>query len=119
MFCSVIIPTIGRQTVTRAIYSVLEQEFTADNFEVIVVNDSGQILPDAPWQHFEQVRLINTNRRERSVARNAGAAIAKGKYLCFLDDDDWLLPRALEQFWALACQAKDAALVVWRASNSR
>jgi glycosyltransferase involved in cell wall biosynthesis len=54
--------------------------------------------------------VVHTNRRERSIARNTGAAIALGKYLCFLDDDDWLLPGALEQFWTLACQDRGA---VW------
>ena len=110
MFCSVVIPTIGRSTVSRAIQSVLEQSFAADDFEVIVVNDSGKPLPAADWQHSPQVRVMNTNRRERSFARNAGAAIAKGEYLCFLDDDDWLLPDSLEYFWTLAHQNSDA---VW------
>ena len=110
MFCSVVIPTIGRNTLTRAVHSVLEQTFTAADFEAIVVNDSGQPLPEAEWQRSERVRLITTNRHERSIARNAGAAIAKGKYLYFLDDDDWLLPDALEHFWLLAGQARDA---VW------
>jgi glycosyltransferase involved in cell wall biosynthesis len=44
MFCSVIIPTIGRTTLDRAILSVLNQDFSQDEFEVIVVNDSGQTL---------------------------------------------------------------------------
>ncbi len=35
------------------------------------------------------------------MARNTGAAIAKGKYLHFLDDDDVLLPGALEAFWIM------------------
>jgi glycosyltransferase involved in cell wall biosynthesis len=48
------------------------------------------------------VQVINTNRRERSIARNSGAAIARGKYLHFLDDDDWLLPGALNSFHRLA-----------------
>jgi glycosyltransferase involved in cell wall biosynthesis len=84
------------------VYSVLEQEFTAADFEVIVVNDSGQPLAEADWQRSDRVQVINTNRRERSVARNTGAAMAKGKYLHFLDDDDWLLPGALGNFWILA-----------------
>ena len=109
MFCSVIIPTIGRASVARTIYSVLDQDFTADTYEVIVVNDSGKPLPAANWQQSERVQVITTNQRERCVARNAGAAIAKGKYLCFLDDDDWLLPNALDHFWNLARQAGDAA----------
>lgn len=107
-FCSTIIPTIGRSTLSRAVYSVLDQTFSAADFEVIVVNDSGQLLPAMDWQQCDRVRIINTNRCERSVARNTGAAIAKGKYLHFLDDDDLILPRALDAFWMLA-QTNDVA----------
>jgi len=110
MFCSVIIPTVGRATLSRAVHSVLDQAFNHDDYEVIVVNDSAKPLPVEPWQDSPRVRLIHTNRRERSIARNTGAAIALGKYLCFLDDDDWLFPGALEQFWTLARQNSDA---VW------
>jgi glycosyltransferase involved in cell wall biosynthesis len=108
MFCSTVIPTIGRSTLSQAVCSVLNQAFTADDFEVIVVNDSGQPLPQLDWQHSEQVRVVDTNRRERSVARNTGAAIARGRYLHFLDDDDLLLPGALDAFWRLD-QSSDAA----------
>lgn len=109
MFCSTIIPTIGRSTLSCAVASVLDQAFAAADFEVIVVNDSGQPLPDMAWQHSPRVRVIDTNRRERSVARNTGAAIARGDYLHFLDDDDLLLPGALAAFWELA-QSSD---VIW------
>jgi glycosyltransferase involved in cell wall biosynthesis len=108
-FCSTIIPTINRSTLSRAVCSVLDQTFTGADFEVIVVNDSGQPLPDMDWQHSERVRVIITQRRERSVARNTGAAIAQGKYLHFLDDDDLLTPGALEAFWMLDQAASDAA----------
>lgn len=108
MFCSTVVPTIGRPSLSRAVYSVLDQKFAADDFEVIVVNDSGQPLPHMDWQRSDRVRVIDTNRRERSVARNAGAATARGRYLHFLDDDDVLLPGALKSFWALA-QVSDAA----------
>jgi glycosyltransferase involved in cell wall biosynthesis len=108
MFCSTIIPTIGRPTLSRAVHSVLDQTFTAAHFEIIVVNDSGQSLPEADWQQSDRVQVIHTKQRERSIARNTGAAIARGRYLHFLDDDDWLLPGALENLWALA-QASNAA----------
>jgi glycosyltransferase involved in cell wall biosynthesis len=90
--------------------SLLNQTFTSDDFEVIVVNDAGNSLPDMDWQQSPKMRVIATNRRERCVARNAGATIARGRYLCFLDDDDWFLPDALDHFWQLADWAKDA---VW------
>jgi glycosyltransferase involved in cell wall biosynthesis len=99
MFISTIIPTIGRSTLARAVYSVLEQDFQHEECEVIVVNDSGKDLPAEDWQKQDNVRIISTNRLNRSIARNTGAAIATGRYFHFLDDDDWMLPSAFEAFW--------------------
>jgi glycosyltransferase involved in cell wall biosynthesis len=102
VFCSSIIPTVGRASLARAVESVLAQSLPVDDFEVIVVNDSGRPLPPAAWQEAPQVRVVETNRRERSFARNAGAAAAHGAWLHFLDDDDWLAPGALASFQQLA-----------------
>lgn len=99
MFISTIIPTIVRSTLARAVYSVLEQGFQHEACEVIVVNDSGRDLPVEDWQNLPNVRIISTNRLNRSIARNTGAAIATGRYLHFLDDDDWMLPGAFDAFW--------------------
>ena len=100
-FCSTIIPTIGRDTLQRAVESALQQHFDLP-IEVIVVNDSGRPLPAAGWQADRRVRVIETQQRERSVARNVGAAVAHGRYLHFLDDDDWLLAGAYTTMAALA-----------------
>jgi glycosyltransferase involved in cell wall biosynthesis len=94
MLSSTIIPTIGRPSVARAVESVLTQGLPSDEFEVLVINDSGAPLPQADWQRSQSVRIIDTNKRERSVARNTGAAAARGKYLHFLDDDDCIVPGA-------------------------
>jgi glycosyltransferase involved in cell wall biosynthesis len=102
MFISTIIPTIGRSTLSRAVQSVLNQQFEREPCEIIVVNDSGQELAVEEWQSHPYVRVISTNRLNRSIARNTGAAIAKGRYLHFLDDDDWMLPGAFEAFWQVA-----------------
>ena len=100
--CSTIIPTIGRPTLSRAVESILKQSIPGEEFEVIVINDSGKSLAEADWQKSERVQIINTNRRERSMARNTGAAIARGKYLHFLDDDDWLVSDAYRYLWELS-----------------
>jgi glycosyltransferase involved in cell wall biosynthesis len=105
VFCSTIIPTVGRTSLQRAVSSVLQQQVEDGEFEVIVVNDSGAPLPKAAWQGAARLRVIDTGgHRERSVARNTGAALARGRYLHFLDDDDWLLPGALQVLFALAKQ---------------
>lgn len=110
MFCTTVIPTVGRPELARAVQSVLDQTCTTGDFEVIVVNDSGRPLAYADWQESDRVTVIDTNQRERSFARNTGASIAKGEYLHFLDDDDWLLPNAFQELSSLACAQTDA---VW------
>lgn len=102
MFCSTIIPTIGRPTLRRAVESVLTQTFDPQQHEVIVVNDSGRPLPPMGFEHDPRVQIVTTRQRERSVARNTGAAMARGEYLHFLDDDDWLVPGALTALRTLA-----------------
>jgi glycosyltransferase involved in cell wall biosynthesis len=94
ILCSTIIPTVSRSTLKRAVESVLQQNLSTGEFEVLVINDSGSPLAEDTWQHSQRVQVINTRRRERSIARNTGAAMARGQYLHFLDDDDWLAPGA-------------------------
>ena len=110
MFCSTIIPTVNRPTLRTAVESVLAQGVEGGDVEVIVVNDSGGALPAVPWRDAAEVRVIDTNRRERSVARNCGAAAARGAFLHFLDDDDVMLPGALTAFRQLAAENPQA---VW------
>jgi hypothetical protein len=104
MFSSTIIPTVGRPTLTRAVESVLDQIEADLPCEVVVVNDAGRPLMPASWMQSKRVTVIETQCHERSVARNAGAAVAQGQYLHFLDDDDWLAPSALGAWRALAAQ---------------
>ncbi|HSM70185.1 MAG TPA: glycosyltransferase [Anaerolineales bacterium] len=100
-FFSYIIPTIGRASLGTAVQSVLSQEFSRADFEIIVVNDSGTPLAKTEWRDSPRVKVLDTNKSERSFARNSGAAVARGKYLAFLDDDDWILPDALKNFWEI------------------
>lgn len=109
VFCSIIIPTIGRSSLNIAVNSALNQTIPAHDIEIIVVNDGSDPLPNADWHQSTVVQILNTNQHERSVARNIGAAVAKGKYLCFLDDDDWLLPDALKSF----CELDESTNAGW------
>lgn len=67
-----------------------------------MVNDSGTPLAHQPWQDSTAVQVIVTNRRERGVARNTGAAVAKGRFLHFLDDDDWIAEGAYRHLYELS-----------------
>ena len=87
MFSSTIIPTVGRPTLERTVESVLNQNFDKDQFEVIVVNDSGEPLTkNASWRTARNIQILETNRRERSFARNTGAdgytSLIDWRYAC-------------------------------------
>lgn len=104
---SVIIPTYDRPTfLAEAIDSVLGQ--TVQDFEVLVVDD-GSPRP-AQVSRDERVRLIRREHRGgEAAARNTGLAHARGRFVCFLDDDDLYAPARLE---AAAMHVDRAPLVV-------
>jgi len=92
---SVIIPTFNRRAlVAEAIESVLAQR-EAD-FELIVVDDGSTDGTEAALAPLrDRFRLLRQANRGVSAARNAGARIARGQWLAFLDSDDLWLPDKL------------------------
>ncbi len=88
---SVVIPVFNNAaTLKHAVASVLEQRFD-DEVEVIVVNDGSTDGSGETLRGFgDRIRVIEQANRGAAAARNAGAALAQGEYLAFLDaDDEW------------------------------
>lgn len=106
---SVLIRTMGRETLAQAIQSVVDQSFT--DWEIVVVNASGQSLPWQPGTDIPgRIRWVEPGQPlERSEAANALLQAAQGRYALFLDDDDWLLPAHLAKL--VATLDADPALV--------
>lgn len=99
---SVVIPTLNRsRQLSEAVASALHQ--TVGDHEVVVIDD-GSVEPVclASDPRLRVVRL-DVNRGV-SAARNVGLAVAAGRWITYLDDDDLLLPQHLE----LALNALDA-----------
>ncbi len=94
---SVIIPTYNHaQFVAQAIESALAQ--TLAPVEVIVVDDGSTDETAQVLAHYgERIRVVRQQNGGVAAARNAGAALAVGEYLAFLDADDTWLPRKLEK----------------------
>ncbi len=81
--------------------------------EAVVVNDGGAPVGEVTGSFGErlQVTLVeHESSRGRSAAANAGIAAARGAWIGFLDDDDLLLPGAVE---ALVRGAGDERMVVY------
>ena len=96
-FFSVIIPLYNREAkIKKAIESVLNQEF--QDFEIIVIDDCSRDRSSEIVLGIQDSRislLRNETNLERCVSRNKGIHQAKGKYICFLDSDDYHLPNHL------------------------
>ena len=87
---SVIVPCFNSgKTIPQTISSLKSQ--TWKNLEIIIVNDgSTDENTIRTINKFENIKLINQINLGLPAARNNGAKVAKGRYLFFLDSDDWL-----------------------------
>lgn len=90
---SIIIPVYNAEKfLKRCIDSILNQSFK--DFELILVNDgstdsSGEIC-DFYGDHDERVRVFHLRNGGPSRARNQGMDQARGKYITFIDADDYV-----------------------------
>ena len=96
---SVVIATFNRpEELTRCVRAIGELSYPRDEFEVIVVNDGGQPKQLEHLKHLAgdvDFRIVSIRNTGPGAARNAGAAIARGDFIAFVDDDcipprDWL-----------------------------
>ena len=113
------------QYVRRAVESVIAQSCT--DFELIVIDDGStdngpSIVEDIP---DSRIRLIKQQNAGVSAARNRGIEEAKGKWIAFLDADDFwvkeyltrqieLLERNPDLMWSAANYFIDTGLPEWK-----
>ena len=96
---SVLMLTYNRETmVSRAIDSILHQTFR--DFELVVVDngsdDRSGIIADEYAARDHRVRVIHRARGSIGAGRNTALDAVRGKYLTFIDDDDWVESDFLE-----------------------
>ena len=95
---SVVIPVYNAEKyIGRCLDSILVQ---TGKFEIIAVNDGSkdsslQILQEYAKKH-NNIRVIDQENQGIAGARNAGLRAAQGKYVTFVDNDDWLEPNAFD-----------------------
>lgn len=85
--------------VDRCMRSLLEQDVSLENYEIICINDGS---PDnsaelvQKWQKdYTNIVLINQENQGVSIARNMGIQRAQGKYIIPIDADDYIASNSL------------------------
>ena len=105
MKLSVVIPCYNMELyLPECLNSLLDQDLDPADYEVIIVNDESkdrtlEIAQEYSKRH-SNIKIIDKKNAGVGAARNSGFDLATGKYLYFLDPDDYLarnvIPRLLE-----------------------
>jgi glycosyltransferase involved in cell wall biosynthesis len=111
---SIIVATYNRSYVLRyAIASVLKSEFA--DWEMIVVGDGCTDDTEDVVRGFAdpRIRFVNlpTNSGWQSVPNNTGAAMARGRYILFLNHDDMYFPDHLSR--SIAFMERERPDIAW------
>lgn len=113
MTFSVIIPLYNKAPyVAKAIESVLDQTFT--DYELVVMDDGSRddsyALALKTIEGHNNCHVYQQQNSGVSMARNNAVALSQGKFLCFLDADDWWKPAFLEEMALLIKELPEAGI---------
>ena len=115
-FFSIIVPVYNvEKYLPQCVESILRQ--TYENFEVILVDDgakdrSGEICDEFAAKD-ERVSVIHKQNGGLSSARNAGIREAQGKYILFVDSDDYWSNNTMLMQLSCRLDGKEV-LAVWK-----
>ncbi|HEY9770418.1 MAG TPA: glycosyltransferase [Coleofasciculaceae cyanobacterium] len=112
---SVIIPCYNSERwISEAIDSILAQ--TYPNIEIIVVDDgSTDSSLEIIKSYGDRLKWVTGTNQGGNVARNRGFQLSKGKYIQWLDADDYLLPEKIaHQIEFLATNNCDVVYGDWQ-----
>ena len=102
---SIIIPVYNAEKyIEKCLKNLKDQTFK--NFEAIIIDDGSTDSSDSIYIKFvkndRRFKFIKTKNCGVAQARNTGLNIAKGKYVIFIDSDDWMPLDALEILYTRA-----------------
>lgn len=99
---SIVIPVYNvEKYISRCLDSVCNQDLNKSEYEILAIDDgsndrSAQIIQEYQVLH-PNIKLDQKPNGGLSSARNRGIELAKGKYIMFLDSDDFIEPDVLQE----------------------
>lgn len=116
---SIIIPVYNvEKFLEKCLDSIVGQKFS--DYEVILIDDgsqdkSGEIC-DVYAENYEKITVYHIENHGVSHARNIGLQMAKGKYIWFIDSDDFIEAKALCNIYEILEKKQEPDLLVFDAN---
>ena len=92
-YMTIIVPVYNAEKyLDQCVQSILKQKFDIDRLQVILINDGSTDNSLEVMKKYEQENIIIVNKKNTGVSdtRNVGLKMAEGKYILFLDSDDFI-----------------------------
>lgn len=111
---SIIVPVYNAEKyLNRCLDSIVNQKFI--DWECVLIDDGSSdnsgIICDDYAQKDKRFKTIHKRNEGPSIARNEGIKNAIGKYLCFIDSDDWVDSLYLQQLFENAIENEPALII--------
>ena len=102
---SIIIPIYNSSKyLMECLDSVINQTYS--NLEILLINDgstdNSKDICESYLKNDKRIKLYNQNNSGPSVARNKGLSLANGKYIIFIDSDDFIELDMIEKMYNVA-----------------
>lgn len=112
---SIVVPVYNAEkTLNRCVDSVLRQSYA--DFELLLIDDGSTdtsgMLCDEWEKRDERIRVFHQSNAGVSAARNVGIDHAFGKYICFVDSDDWVKIDYLGKLYTSLLPYKESVCLV-------
>ncbi len=115
---SLIVPFYGVEKYIRAcLDSLYRQDLPESDYEVICVNDcspdgSENIVRDVQDLHSNLRLICHETNKKLGAARNTGLAAARGRYVWFIDSDDYIKDNCLKTI-VECCEKNQLEILHW------
>lgn len=121
IYLSIVVPVYNvEQYVEKCLTSLLEQNLSQDNYEILVINDGSKdnslSIVESVASNYKNIRVFTQENRGLSGARNTGLQHARGNYVWFVDSDDWIEANCLEKVVNL-CKDHNLDILQFCAAN--
>ena len=120
---SFIVPFYGvEEYIGQCLSSLYSQDIPESDYEIICINDCSPDNSEDIVQQFQKrhnnLRLLrHETNRKLGAARNTGLAAARGKYVWFVDSDDYIRENCLNEILK-CCEENDLEMIHWSVQDN-